>query len=201
MCLGDRMNQLFVHKAMGFIQSNSSHSQEELDKIEYGLEGVFLTISKILIIILIGIVFHFLDSVLLTLFFFNILRFFAFGLHAKKSIHCLVFSILHFNVLPYLFLHITFNRIVITSIFLFSFISFLFFAPSDTIKRPLTNKKKRIIRKILSILSLFVFIIIMYYYPIFTAPILCSFIIESILINPISYRILGLSYQNYKKMG
>ena len=194
------MNQLFINKAMSFIQNNSNYSKEEFDRIEYGLEGVYLTLSKTIVILLIGIILHYLDVVLLTLLFFNILRFFAFGLHAKKSIHCLILSILQFNVLPYIFIHLNITYTFVNSVFLFSLLSFLLFAPSDTIKRPLTNKKKRLVRKILSILSLLILMIVIFHFSSLKVPILCAFIIESLMINPISYRILGLPYHNYKKM-
>ena len=85
MTYGGHMNSFFMNKTMSFIKSNGKYSEEELLKIEYGMEGIFLTITKVLIILLIGIIFKYLDTVILTLLFFNILRFFAFGLHAKKS--------------------------------------------------------------------------------------------------------------------
>ena len=193
------MNQAIINKTLKFIQKNSNFSEEEYNRIEYGLEGVYLTISKIIVIVFIGIVFHYLDVVLLTLLFFNILRFFAFGLHAKKSWHCLILSILQFNILPFIFLHITINSHIIIFISIFAFISFLLFAPSDTVKRPLTNKKKRIIRKILSIVSLFAFLVVLHYFVFLKVPILCSLFIESLMINPLSYRLLGLPYNNYKR--
>lgn len=200
MMIGDVMNQLFINKTMNFIQNNSQHSKEDLNKIKYGLEGVYLTLSKTIIVLIIGILFHYLDTVLLTLLFFNILRFFAFGLHAKKSIHCLILSLFHFNILPFLFLNIQINKTIFIGIILFTILSFLCFAPSDTVKRPLTNKRKRIIRKILSIISIFLLLLIAHYFPIFKVPIVCAFIIESMMINPISYHILGLPYNNYKNV-
>lgn len=194
-----QLNQILIHKTLDFINHNSEYSEEELIRIEYGLEGVYLTISKVIVILVIGIIFHYIDTILLTLLFFNILRFFAFGLHAKKSWHCLVLSILQFNLLPFIFLHIEINPFIIVVISIFTFLSFLCFAPSDTVKRPLTNKRKRIIRKILSLISFISFLILLYFIPFLKVPILCAFIIESVMINPIAYKLLGLPYNNYKK--
>lgn len=193
-----KLNQIVIRKTLKFIRNNSDYSPGDYNRIEYGLEGVYLTFSKTIIVFLLGIIFHYFDTVLLTLIFFNLLRFFAFGLHAKESWQCLLLSILQFNILPYLFLYISINTYWIYSIFIFSFISFLLFAPSDTIKRPLTNKKKRVIRKVLSIISLFVLFTILYFYDFFKVPILCACLIESLMINPLIYRILGLPYNNYK---
>lgn len=192
------LNHIIINKTLKFIQNNSNYSDSEYSQIEYGLEGVYLTFSKTIIILLIGIIFNYLDIVLLTLLFFNILRFFAFGLHTKRSWHCLILSILQFNVLPFLLLHISINNYIILFIAIFTFISFLLFAPSDTEKRPLTNRKKRVIRKVLAIISAFIFFIIIYFFDFLKVPILCSLLIESLMINPICYKILNLPYKNYK---
>ena len=195
------MNRLIINKCVDFIDNNSNSNYNEYDllKIKYGLEGIYLTITKIIIILLIGFIFKFLDTLIITLIFFNILRFFAFGMHAKESWQCLLMSIILFNGLPYLLLNISINNYIFYFISLFSIISFLLFAPSDTEKRPLTNKKKRIIRKISSIIVSFIYILLYFYFTNIRVPILCSLLIESIMINPISYKLFGLSYNNYKK--
>lgn len=193
------MNDLLLNKALQFIESNTNYSKDEMIKVQYGLEGVYLTISKVLVIFLIGFLFHYLDVILLTLLFFNFLRFFAFGLHAKKSIHCLILSIFNFNILPFIMMHITIHSYLVIAIFLFSFFSFLLFSPSDTIKRPLTNQKKRFIRKVVSLIMLLILFIAIHYFQFLKVPILCASFIESVMINPISYHILGLPYGNYKK--
>ena len=192
------MTDFFVNNALKFVQNNEIYSEYELLKIRYGLEGIFLTITKVIIILLIGVIFKYLDVVLLTLLFFNILRFFAFGLHAKESWQCLILSILQFNILPYLLLNIAISKSLIIIVGIISFLSFLLFAPSDTEKRPLTNKKKRLIRKILSLLSVLLFILIAFYSNKLLVPIIGSLIIESLMVNPLSYKLLGLKYNNYK---
>ena len=194
------MNQFIINKTMSFIKNNTNKEEQELIKIKYGLEGVYLTITKGIIILLIALITNTLFLVLLTLLFFNILRFFAFGLHAKKSWQCLVLSIIEFNILPIIMSHITLTNYICLTIFILSFISFLLFAPSDTEKRPLTNKKKRIIRKIISLVVLSILFIISLYIKILLIPIICSFIIESILINPITYKLLNLNYKNYSRL-
>ena len=192
------MNSFFMNRTMTFIKSNGKYSEEELLKIEYGMEGIFLTITKVLIILLIGIIFKYLDTVILTLLFFNILRFFAFGLHAKKSWQCLIISIIQFNILPYILINITISNSLIISVGIFSSLSFLFFAPSDTEKRPLTNKKKRIVRKVLSIITAIAFTTIALHFNFISEVIVSALLIESFMVNPLSYKMLGLKYNNYK---
>lgn len=199
MTYGGHMNSFFMNKTMSFIKSNGKYSEEELLKIEYGMEGIFLTITKVLIILLIGIIFKYLDTVILTLLFFNILRFFAFGLHAKKSWQCLIVSIIQFNILPYILINISVGNLLIILIGIFSSLSFLFFAPSDTEKRPLTNKKKRIVRKVLSIITAIIFTIVALHFNFISEVIVSALLIESFMVNPLSYKMLGLKYNNYKK--
>ena len=194
------MSRFLTDFTFKFIKNNSSYSQEELLKIKYGIEGIYLTIVKMIIILAIGIIFNYFDVLILTLVFFNILRFFAFGLHAKESWQCLIISLIQFNLIPYILLKVNIPNWFYIFVFIGSFISFLLFAPSDTEKRPLTNKKKRIIRKSLSIVCVFVYALIAYKFSYFKIPIICSLLIESFMVNPFSYKLLGLSYNNYKKI-
>ena len=194
------MSRFLTDFTFKFIKNNSSYSQEELLKIKYGIEGIYLTIVKMIIILAIGIIFNYFDVLILTLVFFNILMFFAFGLHAKESWQCLIISLIQFNLIPYILLKVNIPNWFYIFVFIGSFISFLLFAPSDTEKRPLTNRKKRIIRKILSIVCIFIFAIIAYNFHYFRIPIISSLIVEDFVINPLSYKLLGLGYNNYKKI-
>jgi len=193
------MSSLIINKTISFIKNHSDYSNTELNKIRYGIEGVYLTITKIIVVLLIGILFRYTDVIILMLLFFNILRFFAFGLHAKKSWQCLILSILGFNILPLIFMKTGTSSSFLIIIGIISIVSFLLFAPSDTEKRPLTNARKRFIRKVLSIIVGTIYIILAFKIKYLMIPIVCSLIIESIMINPICYRILGLKYRNYKK--
>jgi len=194
------LSNYLINFTLKFIKNNSNYSDEEMLKIQYGMEGILLTVTKMIVVIIIGLIFKFLNVLLLTLIFFNILRFFAFGLHAKKSWHCLVISIIEFNVLPYLLLHINIPNWFYYITIVGSFISFLLFAPSDTEKRPLTNIRKRIIRKILALMCIPIYALIAYKFEYLRVAILCSLIIESFVINPLSYKLLGLSFNNYKRV-
>lgn len=192
------MSSILVNKTVDFIMKNSNYNENDLKKIKYGIEGIYLTITKILIILFIGFIFKYLDVVVLTLLFFNILRFFAFGLHAKKSIQCLILSICEFNILPLLLMNCNISDEFVIIVSIISFIFFLLFAPSDTEKRPLTNKRKRITRKISSIIACILLTSLALNFDYLKLPITCSLIIESTMICPLSYKILGLKYNNYK---
>ena len=124
-------------------KNNQNITTEQLEVIEYGLESIYLTTTKIIIIILLSIVLNIFKETLLMLLFYNIIRLFAFGLHAKNSISCLITSLILFIGGAYIsiYLNIGFTIKIILSIICTVLIAI--YAPADTEKRPLINKNKR----------------------------------------------------------
>ena len=80
------------------------------------------------------------------------------------------------------------------------FLSILFFSPSDTPKRPLINKRKRKVNKIISLgigmiyMLLSFFINTDYFYKIVCFVLLLT----TICINPLTYKFFKIPYNNYK---
>ena len=74
------------------------------------------------------------------------------------------------------------------------------FAPADTEKRPLINKKKRKIYKILSIIISIIYmtIAIVIKNNILSNCFIFAIVIQIIIMLPITYKIFGVSYNNYK---
>ena len=89
-------------KCMNYIKSNTNYDEIKLKEIEYGLLGIYLTLSKLIIILLLSILLGVLKEVILFLLLFNLIRMPAFGLHATKSWICLVGSIIAFIGIPLL---------------------------------------------------------------------------------------------------
>ena len=194
------MKNLFLDNYMNIIINNNSNlTQEQIEKYRYGIEGIYLTITKLIIIFFLGIILGIIKEVFLLLLFFNILRFFGFGYHAKSSIECLIISITFFVLLPFLVskeLLVFKYKIVIISLCL---LNFFIFAPSDTKKRPLVNKRKRLIRKgLLLLVSLIYSIVILNYSNNISSFIILSLLIEAIMVNPATYKLFGQPYNNYK---
>lgn len=142
------MKQAFLNHSIQMITKyNSSYNDEEIEKLKYGLEGLYLTFTKLVILAILSIILGIWKEMIIVLILFNIIRFPAFGFHANSSITCLLFSITLFLGLTYLMLHINiplYGKILISVICL---IDYILFAPADTPKRPLTNKKKEILEK------------------------------------------------------
>lgn len=173
-------------------------SKLELEKIRYGLEGVYLTIFKFIIILGISLYLNVFTYFIIFLIFYNIIRMFAFGFHASKSFTCLVLSSLIFIVIPYLASVITINFYIKIFLCIYSLLMIILFAPADTKKRPLKNKKKRFQLKIISIIITLVYIFIILINNSFIANIvLFSLLVETLLISPIIYIIFKMPYKNY----
>ena len=199
---GISMKMKFVDKCMFIIQSNKNLTPIEIDKMRYGLEGLYLTITKLIFIFSISLILGIFKETLLLVLIFNGIRFTAFGVHAKKSIHCLISSTLFFIIFPFICIKIT---IPILIKFLLSFpivILIGIYAPSDTVKRPLTNKRKRIIYKISSIIISIIYMLISILISNNTLSncFLFALVIQIIVILPITYKLFGVPYNNHKNL-
>ena len=176
------------------------YDNDKLEIIEYGLEGLYLTFTKIILIFGLSLVLGIFRKTILLIAFYNIIRFSAFGLHAQKSFHCLLISLSMFigvvYVCDYLYLPLIIKAII--SIICLLLISR--YAPADTEKRPLINKRKRKKYKILSIFSSMIFsiLIILFNEHMVSNYLLFGMIEATLMILPISYKILNLPYDNYK---
>ena len=177
------------------------YNDEKLSIIVYGLEGLYLTFSKIILIVVLGILLGKIKQVLLLLILYNLVRFSAFGLHAKKSSHCLFISlslfiggvyICEFLMIPYIL------KILISIICIFLIYKY---APADTEKRPLINKRKRKIYKTISVITsaIFSIFIVIYNNYIISNYLLIALVEATLMILPISYQLLDLPYDNYKR--
>lgn len=197
------MKEVFLNHTINFIASNQKQlSEKEKEKLSYGLEGLYMTVTKLIIIFLIALMLGFIKEFIIALIFFNILRFPGFGFHASKSIICLISSTVLILGLPYLFTNIEVGFTTKTVLCVISVITFLICAPADTYKRPLTNRKKRIIRKICACTLAIIYsaIIICLDGTLISNLLIAALMIETILISPIMYLLFNEPYRNYKKI-
>lgn len=175
-------------------------NEEQLEIIEYGLEGLYLTIIKIIIILLLAIVLDILKETVLMIIFYNVTRFFTFGLHAKTSTACLITSLLLFIGGTYLATYLQIPLIVKIILSIICLILICIYAPADTEKRPLINPKKRKRFKIQSIIiSIIMGVLIIYLNDSYISNFMVIGQLEAvIMILPITYKAFDLPYNNYK---
>ena len=195
------MKNIIINKIINIIKKYYNYDDTKLNEIKYGLESIYLTIVKLIVIVILSIFIHTFKELCLFFLFYSILRSTGFGLHAKNSIQCWIFSILFFTVFPYLIKHLIIDNIYLFcgSILLLPLI--MIYAPADTEKRPLINSKKRNIYKCITSVSVLIYIFVIYYYrDIYYSKVLFfSIFMETLLVLPISYKLLKLKYNNYKR--
>lgn len=195
------MKKLIINKCMELVTTyNKDLSQRDIDKIKYGLEGLYLTITKLIFIIIISIILSIWKETLLLILIFNGIRLTAFGVHAKRSIDCLISSTLFFILFPIICIKLTIPLIVKVILFIPLTVLIGIFAPADTEKRPLINKKKRKIYKMLSIMISIIYMTIAIVIKDNTLSncFIFAIVIQIIIMLPITYKIFGVSYNNYK---
>ena len=195
------MKKLIINKCMELVTTyNKDLSQRDIDKIKYGLEGLYLTITKLIFIIIVSIILGIWKETLLLILIFNGIRLTAFGVHAKRSIDCLVSSTLFFILFPIICIKLTIPLIVKIILFIPLTVLIGILAPADTEKRPLINKKKRKIYKILSIIISIIYMTIAIVIKDNTLSncFIFAIVIQIIIMLPITYKIFGVNYNNYK---
>ena len=110
------------------------YNQDKLDEIEYGLEAIYLTFTKLIVIFSIAYILGVLKELIILLFFYNLLRTTAFGMHAKKSWHCYLISISVFVGGALLCKYVDINIYIKIVLSLIAFVCMILYAPADTYK-------------------------------------------------------------------
>lgn len=194
------MKAVFMNNTITFLKKYNNYSEKDLEKLEYGLEGIYLTITKLVIISVAAVLLGITKQFIALLILFNIIRFTGFGFHALKSYQCLFCSVAFFILIPLFFIEFDLSKNVYAIIDSICIISYLLFAPADTIKRPLPNKRKRIIRKTITVIVGLIYSVLnMVFFGHWVSSVLISaLVIQAIIINPLLYMLFGQPYNNYK---
>ncbi|OJV63141.1 MAG: hypothetical protein BGO41_10615 [Clostridiales bacterium 38-18] len=121
------------------LESESIHAI----RLRYGLEMFYLGISKLLVVIVLSMVLGIFWQSIITLAAYNLLRQTAQGLHAKSSVKCMISSLVFFIMLPWTAVHVAINPyLCIAAALAIPLLAYLY-APSDTAKKPIINKRVR----------------------------------------------------------
>ena len=193
------MKDLLINKSFNFISNHKELSEYNEIKIKYGLEVMYNFIFKTMAVLLLALLFNVLIEVLLIFIFYGFLRSFVHGVHGNSNIICWILTLVTYIISIFIIKNYAFSFNISVIICIFSFISFLFWAPSDTKYRPLLSVEKRKKLKLLSLLISIIYSIIILFTPFkYTNCLLISLCLSSIVINPISYKLFGLKRNNYK---
>ena len=195
------MKEKFINSSLDSIKRKyPKYTNIELEEIKYGLESLYLTITKLVILLIFALILGIIKEFFIFLILYNLVRLYGFGLHASKTSICLISSILLFIGIPFIARYFVINKIIIGILGSILLLNFYKYSPADTKKRPIVNPKVRLKYKYLScsivILFLISAVIINNYY--ISNLLFISVLLEGFLINPFVYRIFGFSYDNYK---
>ena len=194
------MKQKFVNRAFQIINKDGHCSVADERKLRYGLEGLYLHITKIAVLIIITGCLGLWKEFFLLVIVYTTFRTFGFGIHAKTTFWCWMTTIpiyvlgsffVKYGSVPMMYFYI---------IWAVCFIHFLLFAPADTPKRPLIRKHQRIRNRILICVTSIAYLIVINATQNTTLQnlVLYSMIVEMISIHPLTYLIFNTTYRNYK---
>ena len=106
------MKRIVVDSIMNKIKNLNKYDDIKLSEIRYGLEAIYLNVSRFLVFFTINTILDIFWESLLFFIFYVPLRSFSFGFHAKNSLTCWILSSIAFIGLPYLSTVISLNFII-----------------------------------------------------------------------------------------
>ncbi len=195
------MREKFLKSTMKSIANKyPDYDKDRLEIIEYGLESLYIMITKTIVISLIALLLNVFKEMLIIMILYNIIRTTAFGMHAKESWQCYIISITLFIGGALLFKYVNVSFYANALIGATSYIFLVIYAPADTYKRPLVNTKKRKIYKIITVInsSIFLILIIVFKNSNISTALSLGLLDSMLMIHPLTYRMFHLPYNNYK---
>ena len=195
------MKEVFINNSISLIQKYyPQYSEEKLAELKYGLLGLYLMITKSIVIFGISIYLGIFKELLIFTIIYNILRAPSFGMHASKSWICLFSSATIFILSTYLSFKLS---IPINVKIIFGIIGIILIyknSPADTAKKPIVSSKRRKIYKFLSTSIAIIFVVssMLIENNFLSNAFILSLLIQCVLTSPTTYKICGETYDNYK---
>lgn len=198
------MKEEFTHtvavKLANRLNVNRNPTDIEFTKIVLGIEILLINIPKIAAILCLAALLGILRETLMVFGTFALLRRYASGLHAKKSIVCTLMSVGMFVAVPLVTRTVGIGNHVVALVFAFSNVVFYKFAPADTEARPILGKRKRRSLKYKCLIANNILFILALLSSSENTKLLLSLgvVYGMIAIAPITYKLLGRSRNNYE---
>lgn len=195
------MREYVIGGSLRLIKSNNpDYDDEKMEILEYGLTGLYILITKSIIIFTIAYFLGILKELIIFTLIYNCLRSVSFGIHATSSTKCLILSTLSFIGFTYLakFIVLPIGFKVIFG--LIGLIYILIYSPADTEKRPIISSKRRTVYKILSTIIAFIMVVcsIVVNSTFISNSCTLALIMQCAMISPITYKLTNQQYDNYK---
>lgn len=196
------MKKKFINMAMKIINKhNTNYSATKMEEIKYGLEGVYILVTKTILIFTVAYFLNLATELLIFILVYNLIRMPSFGLHATTSSICLFSSYFIFLLAPYACKIIDLSLLLKAVIGITCILLIFKNAPADTYKRPIINVRRREIYKFISTLIAisFTFLAVVSVSTFLSNIFIIALVVQCFMISPMTYKIFNLPYNNYKK--
>lgn len=196
----DLVEKLSLHLTNRIKKSLPEKKEVELEQIKYGIHVLLNNIIKLPVVFIIAFFLGILKYTFVAFLCFNFVRWSASGIHARKSISCLISTTIVFIGVALLGSNISLKIIDITAGFIMCVVLAYLYAPADTEEKPYVSQRVRGRLKLQSCIS----IIILYLacFPLintkYASIITFSVIAECITILPITYIIFKRRFNNHE---
>lgn len=175
-----------------------NRSEQDILTVNYGLAVLWHSLTKTLIILLIGYLTNTLFLVFVSMVCQAAYRSYAGGVHLKTYLSCLITnSVCVFGAI-WLATHINFSIYFLIGLYVVCFLLTYKYAPADTDDNPVVSKRERKKRKtsaLLLLLLTFPMVLYLHFYFIVISNIALIFLgIATIFILPFTYKLLDIKY-------
>jgi len=172
-----------------------------LTKMTLGMESLVINVSKMLVIYLLAITLGIVWQTFVTHFAFVVIKRYSFGLHALSSLVCTFAACAMFVAVPWVLRGAGLGNFGVFVIFSGVILAMYFYAPADTKARPLIGQGLRSGLKKKAVLSAVLLMIVTLIVPDEAVKLLLTVgaVCQTIMVLPLTYKILKRSERNYEK--
>lgn len=157
-------------------------------KVKYGLEVFVGNLMKTVVVYGVALLCHIFFYTLVAHISYFVIRYFAFGAHAKSTFICTIQSLVMFIALPVLIIKFALPYWLMLSLALIGYLIIIKYAPMGTRKHPILDKWKKGL-KIKAIIVTSILLIISFFVGITYQQLICLGICyEAISLLPIFYK-------------
>ena len=136
-----------------------SLSSEDAAKAKYGFKVIYINLTKTIIMVIVAALLGILKEVCILFSAYLVVRLFGFGSHSNSSIKCTIVGLIEFIGFTYLAIKIQpFTIPVCIALAVVCLTIFFIWAPVETAKRPISDKRKRIFKTETIVLSVILFV-------------------------------------------
>lgn len=143
--LGSKVLRMSLKEQLSeWFLKGQSLSSEDAEKAKYGFKVIYINLTKTVIMVILSALLGILKEVCILFSSYLVVRLFGFGPHSDSSIKCTIIGLIEFIGLTYLAIKIQpFTIPVCIALAVACLIIFFIWAPVETAKRPISDKRKK----------------------------------------------------------